>query len=364
MKKVTYANMVYDYCPLKAEPMFVWLTVGGDCLPYANDAGSPTATLLEAKLTLNSTISDADKGAGFFSADLKDFFLVTLMDKPEYMRLHSKYFFDDICNKYNIDSKTACDGYIYIFINKGMYGLKQAAVLGYNQLITNLANDSYTPCLSTTGIWKHYTCQTHFCLCVDDFGVKVFNENNKTHFLHSLQKYYNISVDHKGENYLGLTIDWNYMAGYVNISMPGYIKKLKSHLGQQTPARPQYAPHLWTQPAYGQCTQFTPQPNLTSLLDKTGIKYVQSTTGSLLYYGRVVDPTLLITLNEIATSQATLTEKTKAKVQWLLDYVATYPNAKIRFYKSDMILYIDSDAAYLVLSKCMELLCWSFLSKQ
>ena len=32
-----------------------------------------------------------------------------------------------------------------------------------------------------------------------------------------------------------------------------------------------------------------------------------------------------------------------------LDYAATYPNAKIRYYASDMILYTSSDAAYLVL---------------
>ena len=227
--------MVCNYRPLKAEPMRVWLTVGGDRLPYANDAGSPAATLLEAKLMLNSTISDADKGARFFSADLKDFFLATPMDEPEYMCLHSKYFFDDIRNEYDIDSKIASNGYIYIRINKGMYSLKQVVILVYNQLVTNLANDGYAPCPSTTGIWKHNTRQTRFCLYVDDFGVKVFNEDDKSHFLHSLRKYYNFSVDHKGELYLGLTIDWNYTEGYVNISMPGYIKKLRDRLGHPTP---------------------------------------------------------------------------------------------------------------------------------
>ena len=75
----------------------------------------------------------------------------------------------------------------------------------------------------------------------------------------------------------------------------------------------------------GQHTQFAPQPDLTSRLNKAGIKYVQSTTGSLLYYSRAVDPTLLVALNEISTSQAIPTETTKANVQWLLDYVATYP---------------------------------------
>ena len=34
-----------------------------------------------------------------------------------------------------------------------------------------------------------------------------------------------------------------------------------------------------------------------------------------------------------------------------MDYVATYPDAFLRFYASDMILHVDSDASYLVLSK-------------
>ena len=32
----------------------------------------------------------------------------------------------------------------------------------------------------------------------------------------------------------------------------------------------------------------------------------------------------------------------------LLDYLATFPNAKVQYKASDMILNVDSDAAYLV----------------
>ena len=131
--------------------------------------------------------------------------------------------------------------------------------------------------------------------------------------------------------------------------MPGYIAKLRSRLNHPNPNKPQHAPHSWTQPAYGKKTQFAPPGDSSTPLDNKGTKFVQSTTGSLLYYSRAVDPTILPALNEIATSQARPTENTRKKVQWLLDFVATYPNAKIRFYKSDMILYVDSDAAYLVL---------------
>ena len=31
-----------------------------------------------------------------------------------------------------------------------------------------------------------------------------------------------------------------------------------------------------------------------------------------------------------------------------MDYMATYPNSVIRYYASDMIMHVDSDAAYLV----------------
>ena len=91
-KKVTYANFICDYRPLKTEPHRVRLTVGGDKLYCPYDGGSPAASLLETKLILNSTISDAKKGARFLSDDLKDHFLASLMEENEYIRVHARYF--------------------------------------------------------------------------------------------------------------------------------------------------------------------------------------------------------------------------------------------------------------------------------
>ena len=93
------------------------------------------------------------------------------------------------------------------------------------------------------------------------------------------------------------------------------------------------------------------QPDTSPLLDKAGIKYVEQVTGSLLYYGRALDGTTLPALNTIASEQATPTKKTEQKCKRLLDYVATYPNAFIRYYASNMILHVDSDAAYNVMPK-------------
>jgi len=56
-RKVTYANAICDHRPLKTEPYRVRLTVGGDKLEYAGDAGSPAASIIETKLLVNSVIS-------------------------------------------------------------------------------------------------------------------------------------------------------------------------------------------------------------------------------------------------------------------------------------------------------------------
>ena len=60
-------------------------------------------------------------------------FLHTPMEHPEYMKVPFKYFPEDIRQKYGLYN-IVHDGYIYIKIKKGMYGLKQAAFLAYLHL--------------------------------------------------------------------------------------------------------------------------------------------------------------------------------------------------------------------------------------
>jgi hypothetical protein len=55
-------------------------------------------------------------------------------------------------------------------------------------------------------------------------------------------------------------------------------------------------------------------------------------------------------LNDIATEQTRVTEKTQAATNQMLDYLATHPDATIRYHASDMILNIHSGASYLSVS--------------
>jgi hypothetical protein len=83
---------------------------------------------------------------------------------------------------------------------------------------------------------------------------------------------------------------------------------------------------------------------------------IQKVTGSILYYARAEEPTVLMPLNDIATEQTKATGKTQAATKRLLDYLETHPDATIRYHASDMILYIHSDASYISVSNARSLL--------
>jgi hypothetical protein len=87
----------------------------------------------------------------------------------------------------------------------------------------------------------------------------------------------------------------------------------------------------------------TPSP---ATLDK-GFNKLQKLTGTLIYYARAVDPTLIIPINVLASEQSNATEITADRVIKLLNYCSTHPETKIRHHASDMILHIHSDASYL-----------------
>jgi hypothetical protein len=102
-------------------------------------------------------------------------------------------------------------------------------------------------------------------------------------------------------------------------------------------------------PVYGEKTQYATKDETPPLTAKQCLT-IQKVKGSVLYYARAVDPTVLMPLNDIATEQANVTEKTQAATNQLLDYLATHPDATIRYHASDMILHIHRDASYLSVS--------------
>lgn len=242
-EKVTYAQYICDHKPLTPKKFRVRVVVGGDKLDCEIYSGSPSTNLAEFKLLINSVISDTKNGAQFLSCDLKVFFLASSMKKIKYTKMKYTIFPSEIIEKYNHDQLVAPDGYIYIKIKKGMYGLKEAAILTYDQLAGFLDTYGYHHVQGTAGLWKHTTKQTDFCLCIDDITLKYYSEADLKYFITAFKNHYDYHIDHSGSNYIGLTLKWNYKQGWADVSMPIYIPNILQRLKHPIPSKPQFFPH-------------------------------------------------------------------------------------------------------------------------
>ena len=139
----------------------------------------------------------------------------------------------------------------------------------------------------------------------------------------------------------------------VDLAVPSYLDEMFLRLGYTPSTKPQYSPYPFVPITYGLkgSAQTTPTLDDSPYLNKSETKWVQSALGSLLYYARALDCTMLPALNQLGTRQAQPTMDTMTKLKRLLDYAHTNPSPILRFHQSEMILHIDSDAAYLVLPK-------------
>ena len=84
--------------------------------------------MLDAKIHINGTISDAKKSARHLGLDIKNYYLGTPMDYFQYMRVHPSYIPQEVWDDPSYDIHIADDGYVYLEIRRGMYGLKEAGI--------------------------------------------------------------------------------------------------------------------------------------------------------------------------------------------------------------------------------------------
>ena len=344
-KDTTYVRVVCDVRPHKENPNRVRITAGGDQINYPWECSTPTADLTTVKLLLNSVIST--KGARFFTMDIKDFYLNTPLKRYEYLRFPIKDIPEDVIQQYLLNEKATADGFVFVEVRKGMYGLPQAGLLAQELLEERLGKQGYFQSKLTPGLWMHRTRPIQFTLVVDDFGVKYVGEENKQHLINALQSHYRIDIDHEGSKYCGLNLTWDYPQRCVHVSMPGYVKRALVRFQHEIPKRRQDQPYPHEPPRYGAKQQFAKKSEDSPLLDIKEKKFIQQVTGTFLFYARAVDPPMLTALSALASEQARPTEKTMQRCKQFLDYAASQDEAAITFHASDMILAGHSDASYL-----------------
>ena len=135
--------------------------------------------------------------------------------------------------------------------------------------------------------------------------------------------------------------------------MPGYIDKVWTRFyGANVAPKFVEAPHAWSTPQHGliqpQLTTTIEYSPLLSAPDKTRL---QDIVGSLLYFARCIDSTILATLGSTGPTISDRKERVAAMAAYLLNFCANNHNPKVRYYDSDMQLCGHTDASYLSVSK-------------
>lgn len=344
-KKATYARYVVDYRPEKDEPWRLRITCGGDQLEYVGNTATHSASMETIKLQLNNIISSPNARAA--TGDISNMYLGSDLPEAEYVRFRLDLIPPDFIEAYKLRDLATPDGFVYARVNKAWYGLKQAGKIAHDDLVARLAEAGYKKAPLVEGYFTHETRSISFTLVVDDFLIKYERKEDLEHLREAIGKYYTFKVDEEAKQYVGIHLNWDYTKRTVRLSMDGYVKQALLEFQHPTPKKHYYAPSRYTPPSYGQKVQFA-KVDETAPLTGEKINFIQRVVGKLLYYARAVDPTMLHALNDISISAAKGTEATLEATIHLLNYAASNPDAEIIYRASDMILRVDSDAAYLV----------------
>ena len=108
-------------------------------------------------------------------------------------------------------------------------------------------------------------------------------------------------------------LEWNYSERFLDISILGYIDKLRAWYQHEMPSQPQHSPYRAPPKVYDTAAQDTIQDDVTAKIDEKRVKAIQQVVGGVLYYARAVDSTVLPALSSIASEQASATETTEKK---------------------------------------------------
>ncbi len=193
MKNVMNGQFVCTVRPKKAEPNCTTFTVGGDRINYPGEVTTPTAEMLVAKMLFNSIIST--RGARFMTMDISNFYLMTPLHQPKFIRMKLSNIPDKIIDEYKLRNKTTPSSSIYIVANHGMYGLPQSGLIANELLEKRLNEHGYRQSKLVPGLWQHNTHPIQFFLVVDDFGVKYVGKEHARHLKKVLKMHYKLTCN-------------------------------------------------------------------------------------------------------------------------------------------------------------------------
>jgi hypothetical protein len=128
---------------------------------------------------------------------------------------------------------------------------------------------------------------------VDDFAVKYVTDADVHHLRIALLRNYEITTEWGGKVYSGITLKWYYDKRTCDISMPGYVNNVLNKFHHENPKTPQHTPSKYVTLVNGANMQSATHDE-TPLLSAKQCTTIQNINGSVLYYSREIDTTVLI----------------------------------------------------------------------
>ncbi len=254
-------------------------TYGGNKSDYTGPVTANTADLVTVKLVLNAIISENAKAA---TGDIKDFYLKSVLERPEYMRVLRSQLPDDIQERYDLEKyfvyttkgQHSPTDWVYVEITKGIYGLPQAGLLAQQQLIKLLAEHGYHQTPNTPCLFRHATRDVTFTLVVDDFLIKYQLDEDLEHLFSVLRSTYEITSDLTASKYIGMNISFDRSARTVSLSMPDYVRKALQRFDVEAAKHTTYSPLLYTPPTNGRSVQFAEEADNSPPLNAADTKFI------------------------------------------------------------------------------------------
>ena len=315
-------------------------TAGGDRINYDGPTKANTAALPTVKILLQSVVSDT---ANFMTLDIKDFYLMTPLPRPEYIRIPLKFLSQKVLDKHTLHQHIHNNSVLFE-VTKSMYGLPHAGKIAQDILIERLATHGYHQ-TSTICLFRHSTNGVAFALVVDDFGVKFKDLAGAEDLIRCLQLYYTLTIKMDATKFLGLTIAVDHTAREVRISAPSVIPKaLKQFAPNSTSVA--RSPAVYQPPRFGSAAQVPDSPDTSPPLTPDEHHRLQQLGGILLYYCLAVDSTGLPAVTAIESALANATQLTQYAANRLLAYFRNYPDNILVLKACEMRLHTQSDASY------------------
>ena len=117
------------------------------------------------------------------------------------------------------------NGWVYIKICKGMYGLKKSWGIKKQKLVKHLKIYSHRPVTFTPDLWNHEDKDTVVSLVINDFAINYTLELNTLYLLQAIKDKYEIYMNWKAQLYIEISLKWDYIKRIVDLSMLNYVNK-------------------------------------------------------------------------------------------------------------------------------------------